>query len=122
MMYNPDESIRVLNEIHDLGINLAIDDFGTGYSSLSYLKKLPIDKLKIDQSFIRDILTDEDDMAIVKSTISLAKSMNLNILAEGVEEVAQKEFLLENGCKNIQGYLYSKPMNKDDMREYLKNF
>jgi len=110
IMKNPKEAIEILSQISQRGIELAIDDFGTGYSSLSYLKRLPIDKLKIDQSFIRDIPEDEDDIAITKSIISLSKNLHLNIIAEGVETLAQRDFLIKNGCRNIQGYLYAKPM------------
>ncbi|MEA3371215.1 MAG: EAL domain-containing protein [Campylobacterota bacterium] len=121
VMSKPDEAIEILKQISDLGINLAIDDFGTGYSSLSYLKKLPIDKLKIDQSFVRYLPDDEEDVGIVKAVIALAKSLNLSTIAEGVETQEQKEFLLQNGCKNIQGYLYSKPVPADEMETILLN-
>jgi diguanylate cyclase (GGDEF)-like protein len=119
IMTNPHEAINILNEISSMGIAIAVDDFGTGYSSLSYLKKLPVTKLKIDQSFIRDLPDDEDDIAISKAVIALAQSLNLDIIAEGVERVEQKEFLLENGCELIQGYLYAKPMPADEMRKRL---
>ncbi len=119
IMTNPEKAIKILSQISELGIELAIDDFGTGYSSLSYLKKLPIDKLKIDQSFVRELPHDEDDVAIAKAVIALAKSLNLRIIAEGVETLEQKEFLIENGCKNIQGYFYAKPMPSDEMKEFL---
>jgi diguanylate cyclase (GGDEF)-like protein/PAS domain S-box-containing protein len=121
VMKKYEEVASKLQEIHDMGIGIAIDDFGTGYSSLSYLKRLPVNKLKIDQSFIKDIPEDEEDVAIVKAIISLAKNLNLDIIAEGVETVVQKEFLLANGCRNIQGYYYGEPMHADEMREkFLK--
>lgn len=120
IMSNPEEAIKTLNQISDLGINLAIDDFGTGYSSLSYLKKLPINKLKIDQSFVRELPNDEEDAAIAKAVIALAQSLNLSIIAEGVETKEQKEFLVNNGCENIQGYFYSRPIPADEMEKYLK--
>ena len=119
IMVNPEEAINILNQINALGINLAIDDFGTGYSSLSYLKKLPISKLKIDQSFVRDLPDDEEDIAISKAVIALAKSLNLRIIAEGVETQAQKEFLVESNCEVIQGYLYSKPINQEEIQKLL---
>jgi diguanylate cyclase (GGDEF)-like protein/PAS domain S-box-containing protein len=119
VMSNPEESIKILNEISSLGLDLAVDDFGTGYSSLSYLKKLPISKLKIDQEFVRELPHDEDDVAIAKAVIALAKSLNLDIIAEGVETQEQKKFLIENGCKNIQGYFYSRPMPADEIEELL---
>jgi diguanylate cyclase (GGDEF)-like protein/PAS domain S-box-containing protein len=115
IMTNPKKAIKVLSELSKQGIKLAIDDFGTGYSSLSYLKQLPIDKLKIDRSFIKDIPTDKDDIAITKSIISLSKTLNLDVIAEGVESVEQKEFLIKNGCSSIQGYLYGKPMESKDI-------
>ena len=117
-----DSSISKLQEIHSLGIRVAIDDFGTGYSSLSYLKKLPIDKLKIDQSFVRDIPENEEDNAIVKAVVALAQSLGLDMVAEGVENDIQKNFLLENGCNNIQGHYYSRAVPSNEMYEYLQNF
>jgi len=120
IMVNPEEAINILNKINELGIDLAIDDFGTGYSSLSYLKKLPISKLKIDQSFVRDLPDDEEDVAISRAVIALAKSLNLRIIAEGVETKEQKEFLVENGCSSIQGYFYAKPMPADEMEILLQ--
>jgi len=123
IMNNPDKAIIVLNQLSDMGIELAIDDFGTGYSSLSYLKRLPIDKLKIDQSFINDLPDDEEDATITKSVIALAQSLNLKVIAEGVETEAQKNFLVENGCKNIQGYFYGEPMQVAEMEGvFLKGF
>ena len=120
VMENPEEAIATLKEIRSLGVSLAIDDFGTGYSSLAYLKKLPINKIKIDQSFVRGLPYDEEDAGIVKAVIAFAKSLKLNIIAEGVEETMQKDFLLQNGCVNIQGYLYSKPSPKEVTQELLK--
>jgi diguanylate cyclase (GGDEF)-like protein len=119
IMENPDEAVARLKEIRDQGFVLSMDDFGTGYSSLSLLKKLPIYKLKIDQSFIRDIADDEDDKIITRTIIDLAKNMHLEVIAEGVEEVSQKEFLSVEGCFNIQGYLYSRPLDVEAMRALL---
>ena len=119
IMHNPEEAIIVLNQISDIGIELAIDDFGTGYSSLSYIKKLPIHKLKIDQSFIRDLPNDIEDAAITKAVISLTQNLNLKVIAEGVETTEQKKFLVKNGCNYIQGYYYSKPVDADSMTEIL---
>jgi diguanylate cyclase (GGDEF)-like protein/PAS domain S-box-containing protein len=121
VMHNPDASIEKLKIISDLGVELAIDDFGTGYSSLSYLKKLPLDKLKIDQSFVRDIPQDEDDVAITKAIIALAKSLNLKLIAEGVETLEQKNFMIENGCDYIQGYYYSKPLPMGEIEKLLRS-
>jgi len=119
IMKNPEYAIDILNKISALGINLAIDDFGTGYSSLAYLKRLPINKLKIDQSFVRELPDDEEDVAIVKAVIALAESLNLRLIAEGVESKKQKEFLVEHGCTNIQGYFYSKPIPAEEMKMFL---
>ncbi|MEA3373187.1 MAG: GGDEF domain-containing phosphodiesterase, partial [Campylobacterota bacterium] len=119
IMRNPEKAIKTLNLIRDIGIELAVDDFGTGYSSLSYLKKLPINKLKIDQSFVRELPDDEEDSAITRAVIALAESLNLKIIAEGVETKEQKEFLVENGCKNIQGYFYGRPMSANEMEGVL---
>ncbi len=110
MMKDPEKIINILKQLKALGISLAIDDFGTGYSSLSQLKRLPINKLKIDRSFIRDLPDDEEDVVISKSIIALAKNMGLNVIAEGVETKQQKDFLLENGCRYIQGYHFGRPM------------
>jgi len=120
VMKNPEKAIGILKEIHTLGVMLAIDDFGTGYSSLSYLKRLPLDILKIDQSFIRGIPENNEDVAIVRSIIALAKSMGMRVIAEGVETLEQKEFLVENGCHHIQGYFYSRPINVGEMDNRLR--
>ncbi|MCP3851710.1 MAG: EAL domain-containing protein, partial [Gammaproteobacteria bacterium] len=119
IMENPEQAISILQKLQDTGIEISIDDFGTGYSSLSYLKRLPINKLKIDKSFVRDIVKDEDDRIIITSTISLAKNMKLNVIAEGVETIEQKEFILEKGCEMIQGYYYSKPVPEQKMTQLL---
>jgi len=120
VMKNPQESIKKLKRLSELGITLAIDDFGTGYSSLSYLKKLPLNKLKIDRSFIKDIPHDEDDISITKAIIALAKSLNLNIIAEGVETEEQKEFIKNHECPYIQGYYYSKPLPQKEIEKLLQ--
>lgn len=122
IMENPEQAIKVLQQISEMGITLAIDDFGTGYSSLAYLKRLPVDKLKIDRSFIRNLPDDEEDIAIVQAIIALSKSLRLNLIAEGVETWEQKEFLTENGCPQIQGYLYGKPMKTEDMTVMLGEY
>ena len=116
-MDNPELSIQKLHQIHKMGIEIAIDDFGTGYSSLSYLKKLPLDKLKIDQSFVRDI--PEDDIAITKAIIALGKSLNFKLIAEGVETQEQKDFMIENGCDLMQGYFFSRPLPAQELEKLL---
>jgi len=120
IMKNPEQAILTLQKISRLGMEISIDDFGTGYSSLSYLKRLPINTLKIDQSFVKDIPEDEEDVAIVKAIIALSESLNLGVIAEGVETQEQKVFLVKNGCSNIQGYLYGKPMPADEMEKMLR--
>ena len=121
IMNHPEDAIAVLNKLRDMGIGLAIDDFGTGYSSLSYLKRLPIDKLKIDQTFICGLPEDEEDVEIAKAVIALAKSLKLSVIAEGVETQEQRDFLVEHGCENIQGYFYSKPLLAHEMEKmFLK--
>jgi diguanylate cyclase (GGDEF)-like protein len=113
-------AIEILNKIKDLGISLAIDDFGIGYSSLSQLKRLPINKLKIDRSFIRELPHDEEDVVISKTIIALSKNMGLSVIAEGVETEQQKDFLLQNGCHYIQGYYYCKPLVADEIEVRLR--
>jgi diguanylate cyclase (GGDEF)-like protein/PAS domain S-box-containing protein len=109
-MHDPQGAIAVMNDLHDRGIRLSIDDFGTGYSSLSYLKKFRVYKLKIDQSFVRDISTDPEDKAIVSAIISMAQRLGMQTIAEGVETAGQLSFLREQGCNEVQGYYYSKPL------------
>lgn len=121
-MYNPIAAIKIMNNLHECGIRLSIDDFGTGYSSLSYLKKFNIYKLKIDQSFVRDISTDPEDKAIVSAIIHMARSLGLTTIAEGVETIEQLTYLQEQGCDEIQGYYYSKPLVPEDFERFVKTF
>ncbi|MEA3419397.1 MAG: EAL domain-containing protein, partial [Campylobacterota bacterium] len=120
LMQKPEEAIVKLRQISDIGIQIVIDNFGTGYSSLAYLKRLPVHKLKIDRAFIREIPEDEESAAIVKAIIVLAKSLNLDIVAEGVETEVQKEFLFHNGCKKIQGYYHGQPKPAEEIEKMLK--
>jgi EAL domain-containing protein (putative c-di-GMP-specific phosphodiesterase class I) len=102
------------------GALIAIDDFGTGYSSLSYLKSLPLDKIKIDKSFVQDVLNDEDDATIVRAIIQLGKSLNMQVIAEGVETLEQEAYIVAQGCHEGQGYLYSKPLAARELTALLK--
>ena len=120
IMDNPEISIGILQELKALGFELSLDDFGTGYSSLSYLKRLPIDKLKIDQSFVRDITTDVDDEAMVAAIIVMAHQLNIEVVAEGVETEGQLAFLREQGCDEFQGYLFSRPQPPEELYASLK--
>lgn len=120
-MHDPQGAIAVMNNLHERGIRMSIDDFGTGYSSLSYLKKFKVYKLKIDQSFVRDISTDVEDKAIVSAIISMARSLGLQTIAEGVETIEQLGYLRDQGCDEVQGYLYSKPITADQFEQFLKN-
>lgn len=121
LVENADEAIEALWALKGLGITLSIDDFGTGYSSLSYLKRFPIDALKIDQSFVRDIPDSRDDMSITRAIISMGRSLELMLVAEGVETEAQRDFLRANGCHLAQGYLYAKPLTAQEFEHFLKS-
>jgi EAL domain-containing protein (putative c-di-GMP-specific phosphodiesterase class I) len=118
-MQNAEATIMTLRELKRLGVRISIDDFGIGYSSLSYLKRLPIDTLKIDQSFVRDITTDPDDAAIATAVIALAHTLKLQVVAEGVETQEQLEFLSARHCDRMQGYLFSRPLPADECAEFL---
>ncbi|ODN42382.1 hypothetical protein BGC07_04830 [Piscirickettsia litoralis] len=120
IMSNPEQAITILLNLKELGINIAIDDFGTGYSSLSYLTQLPIDRLKIDSSFTKKVPEDEQSVKVVQSIISLAKSLNLKITAEGVENKKQFEFLKKLHCEEVQGYLLSHPLSEEELLEFLE--
>ncbi|RZJ58810.1 MAG: EAL domain-containing protein, partial [Acidovorax sp.] len=109
LLQDVEDSIRKMQALRTLGVGFSLDDFGTGYSSLSYLKRLPLDQLKIDQSFVRDVLTDPNDATIACTIITLAHSLGLDVVAEGVETQGQHAFLLRNGCKHFQGYLFGRP-------------
>jgi diguanylate cyclase (GGDEF)-like protein/PAS domain S-box-containing protein len=120
-MDNITSVISTLNELKAMGISISIDDFGTGYSSLSYLKKFPINNLKIDQSFVRDITTNSENRSIVKTIISMANNLNLDVIAEGVETEEELKFLKLNGCRVVQGYVFSPPISGEDFeRTFLE--
>jgi diguanylate cyclase (GGDEF)-like protein/PAS domain S-box-containing protein len=120
LLEHSDDTRRTLDALKQLGVTLAIDDFGTGYSSLSYLKRLPIDRVKIDQSFVRDLATDSDDLAIVRAIISLARAMRLGVIAEGVETVEQLATLRREDCHDYQGYLFAHPLDAGDIERMLR--
>ena len=118
-MQDPDACVLRLEEIRRLGVRLAIDDFGTGYSSLAYLKRLPLDSLKLDRSFVKDLETNPNDGAICTATISLAHHLGLAVVAEGVETEGQHAFLQSLGCDMCQGYLFSRPQPLEALRQWL---
>jgi EAL domain-containing protein (putative c-di-GMP-specific phosphodiesterase class I) len=111
--------VRTLGELKEMGVKISVDDFGTGYSSLGYLKRLPIDILKIDQSFVRDVTTDPDDAGLVMAIITLAHNLRLKVIAEGVETEEQLRFLHLLRCDQWQGYLFSKPLPAEAFEELL---
>jgi len=119
LMQDIEANIRGLCAVRELGIRIAVDDFGTGYSSLSYLKRFPIDQLKIDQSFVRDITTDPDAAAICVAIVGLAHNLRLEVIAEGVETEAQMQFLRQRDCDEMQGYLFSRPLPAADFAALL---
>jgi EAL domain-containing protein (putative c-di-GMP-specific phosphodiesterase class I) len=121
-MDDPKSVIEVMNTLHEQGIRMSIDDFGTGYSSLSYLKQFKVYKLKIDQSFIRDISSDPDDRAIVSAIIDMAHSLGLKTIAEGVETAEQLAYLRLHGCNEVQGYYFSKPLPSAEFEQFVESY
>ncbi|MGG3494053.1 EAL domain-containing protein, partial [Brevibacillus choshinensis] len=115
MMMDAAVSTEILRELHEFGVKISLDDFGTGYSSLSYLKQFPIHKLKIDRSFISDITKNASDQAIVATIISMARHLNMEVIAEGIETKGQLDFLMENSCQEIQGYYFSRPLPAEEV-------
>ncbi len=120
LLQHEEETVATLTKLSEMGVQIALDDFGTGYSSLSYLKRFPIDCIKIDQSFVRDIDCDRDDRAIVLAIIAMAKNLDIRVVAEGVETKQQVHFLRESGCHELQGYLLATPMEAEEAMQFLK--
>jgi len=121
-MLNVDRTMRLLGDIREMGVTIAIDDFGTGQSSLIYLKQFPIDTIKIDKAFLRDLTDDETAAALVSYVINLAHTLRLNVVAEGVETDAQYAFLRHYACDQMQGYLFSRPVPAGELARVVKEF
>ena len=121
IMSDPFRAVTVLTELRAMGVRLSIDDFGTGYSSLAYLKRLPVTEIKIDRSFISNVTSDEDDAAIVLSTIQLAESLRLGVVAEGVETAATFEALIGFGCRRVQGFFLARPLPAKELEQWLRD-
>ena len=119
LLKNVENAIETMKTLKEFGVGFSIDDFGIGYSSLAYLKRLPLDQIKIDRSFVRDIVDDPDDRAIVQAIISLGHSLDLDVIAEGVENVAQRDFLAAHQCQAYQGFLFSKPVPVEEFQSML---
>ena len=120
IMEDSDDAVAWLNSIKDMGVGLSVDDFGTGYSSLSYLKRFPVDVVKIDRSFVRDVTEDPDDAALIEAILAMTHSLNLKVVAEGVETREQLEFLERLGCDMVQGYYFSKPVPFEELQEFAR--
>jgi len=120
LLHDIEDTIATMDALTKIGVRFSLDDFGTGYSSLQYLKRLPLDQLKIDQSFVRDIATDSSDRAIVKTIVAMSEALGLSVIAEGVENQAQRDFLDNHGCQSFQGYLFGKPLPIDEFEKLLK--
>ena len=120
LMSDSEAAVQALRNMKALGIRLSVDDFGTGYSSLAYLKRFPLNALKIDRAFIRDVTTDPDDATIARAIISLAHSLKLKVVAEGVETRAQLDFLRRHGCDEMQGYYFARPLRVDALTAALR--
>jgi EAL domain-containing protein (putative c-di-GMP-specific phosphodiesterase class I) len=120
IMSNVEQAIAKLREIKGMGVRLAIDDFGTGYSSLAQLKRFPIDTLKVDRSFIRDIPENSEDKAIAEAIIAMGRTLGVTVVAEGVETAEQQKFLSGRGCEEMQGYYFSKPSHADQFARLLR--
>ena len=119
LVHDMNDIVQKMHQLQGLGVGCSLDDFGTGFSSLSYLKKLPLDQLKIDQSFVRDVLTDPSDAAIARTVLQLGESLGFSVIAEGVETAGQRDFLLAHHCELFQGYLFSRPLTAGDFEEFV---
>lgn len=117
MLHDVTDVIQKMHALREIGVGFSIDDFGTGYSSLSYLRRLPLDQLKIDKSFVHDLKLDPDDQSIARTVVTLGHSLGLNVIAEGVETEQQRDILLEMGCDAFQGYFYGRPMDIDQLMQ-----
>ena len=120
LLDNIEETVITMNQLKEVGIRFSLDDFGTGYSSLQYLKRLPLYQLKIDQSFVRDIAVDSSDQAIIRTIIAMAHTLNLNVIAEGVETEEQQGLLMNNGCTHYQGYFFGRPVPIEQFEVLLR--
>jgi EAL domain-containing protein (putative c-di-GMP-specific phosphodiesterase class I) len=120
LVHDFEDIVQKMGLLRELGVGFSLDDFGTGYSSLNYLKRLPLDQLKIDQSFVRDVLTSSNDAAIARAIVILSQSLGLGVIAEGVETEAQRDFLASSGCRAYQGYLFSRPLPLDAFEKFAQ--
>lgn len=119
LTHNVDETVKIMNRLRERGITISIDDFGTGYSSLNYLKRFPVDVLKIDKSFIDDMVKRREDAAIVATIIGIAHHMHMKVVAEGVETAEQMKLLMEGNCEEIQGFYFSRPLPPEEFERYI---
>lgn len=122
LMQNREKALETLTALKNKGVRIAIDDFGTGYSSLSTLKQFPVDTLKIDRSFIRDLETDAEDRGLTEAIITMAKTLRLHLVAEGVETENQSDFLKERGCNELQGFLFSRPLASASFEAFVSEY
>lgn len=120
MMENLDDALKMLHELKAMGVRLSIDDFGTGYSSLNYLKRFPLDTLKIDRMFVRDVTTNAEDAAVVAAILTMAHSMGLEVVGEGIETKDHNDFLFSKGCQLGQGYYFSRPLRIDEFNLFAE--